>query len=389
MKFNRYVSYLFPFISNLYVIATHKETSPKYNKIIYPGTHNSYSNLYNPTPLPAPTYKDFILNQQWSIKDQLDKGIRVLDLELNSIFPPTKCPARSSNLKNINCTFLVSHGTAEEAINFDLGYSFLDDIFFEIKDWLLDKHLVYPKQYPITIILNKQDTHIKNEDIQSIFKKTGLDSYVYFYDTEITSTPYFENNWPTIGEMKTAKKPLMIFGMNEEHRMLRYQNWFITPNCNAYNSRHNKPLHWKNPFTNNTICIDQGWDGSELENFNPSKLVIPDVSLYINQSELFALSILFSPRDFSDYPFYFGGNPILQAKVNQYNILYNLTKKANEILAKNNQQVNWILVDFFDTIYEKKTNKWSSNKYDGLINVTNDLNTRPDHHQSSKSSNHL
>jgi hypothetical protein len=334
-----------------------------YNKIIFPGTHNSYSNLYNPTLPPVPSYKKFILNQQWSIKDQLNKGIRVLDIELNSIFPPTKCP-NSPKQKNKNCTFIVSHGTAQEAIELKLGYSFLDDIFLEIKEWISSPSASFS---PLTLILNKQDTHIKNKDILDIFHKTNLSSYVYLYDTEIT--PDFKD-WPTIRDMKKQKKPLMVFGINKEHRMLQYQNWFINSKCDAYNDRHNSPTIWRNPSTNKTICIDQGWDGAQLENFYTNHLIIPNTP----KNQLFVLNILLSPRDLHNFPFIFGGNPLTQPKANNYHILYNLTKKANQILAKNNQQVNWILVDFFDTIYKEDTDTWSSNPYEGLINVTQDLN---------------
>ena len=69
---------------SLYLLETNSVTLSKtYNQILFPGTHNSYCNLNNSSPKPAPSFKPEILNQQWSITEQLDKGIRVLDIELN------------------------------------------------------------------------------------------------------------------------------------------------------------------------------------------------------------------------------------------------------------------------------------------------------------------
>ena len=336
-----------------------------YNQILFPGTHNSYSNLWNPTPPPAPSYKKEILNQQWSIQDQLNKGIQVLDIELNSV-PASKRASVNNN------TFIVSHGTAEEAITFQLGYSYLEDILQDIKSWIPNHSFT-----PITLILNKQDSSIENREILKIFDKINITQYVYLFDLNITQ-------WPTISQMNETNKPLMVFGLNTKRRFIKYQNWFITENCIPYNSRHNNPTPTPTPSTQptQTHCIDQGWDGYEIKNFLSHNLIIPDTCNDL--SCLFILYVLVSPRNLVDLPFIFGGNPLTQQKANTYDILYNLTYSANQILKKKNQQVNWLLVDFFDTTYNNNNiSQWNNNPKDDLIRVVNDMNRQ--YHQSSKS----
>ena len=341
-----------------------------YHKILFPGTHNSYSNLYNPSLPPAYPYKNEILNQQWSITDQLNQGIRVLDIELNSIFSPKKCP------KKDNCTFLVCHGTAKEAIEFHLGYSYLEDILLEIKKWMENQ----PSEYfePITIILNKQDSNIKTREILKIFNKTSMNKYVYLYDTEITKN---FTKWPFISQMKKKKKPIMVFGLNLERKFIQYQNWFITNTPNAYNAMHNTPTIFYNKETNQTLYINQGWDGAQSKNFKKENLIIKDIDSCTTQDCLFVLNVLFSPRNLNNFPFIFGGNPNTQPQVNTFDVLYDLTKTANQILSRNNQQVNWILVDFFNTTYNN--HNWQSNPNEGLINVAKTINSK--YYQSSKS----
>ena len=183
--------------------------------------------------------------------------------------------------------------------------------------------------------------------------------------------------------MQEVNKPLMIFGLNIERKVIHYQNWYITPSCNQYNKRHNTPmpyptLHQK-PHEKKQICINQGWDGTNPSNFSPDKLVITDINTCKTSGCLFILNILCSPRDiFENFPFIFGGNPHTQPQVNTIDILFNLTIAANKLLSKNNQQVNWILVDFFDTLYEH--NRWTSNPHEGLLKTVKIINNHHHHH---------
>jgi hypothetical protein len=364
-------------LSILETSTTTTTTTKTYNKILFPGTHNSYCNLNNSSPKPASSFKSEILNQQWSITEQLDKGIRVLDIELNSV---TKCPSITKN-----CTFIVSHGSQDEVEYLHLGYSFLDDILMDIKNW----HNKSSNSFnPITIILNKQDSKIQNQDIYKIFNQTKTDQLVYLYDTIVTSE---FNKWPTINQMQEVNKPLMIFGLNTERKVIHYQNWYITSSCNQYNKQHNIPMPYPNPHSKKQICINQGWDGINPNNFSPDKLVITDINTCKTSGCLFILNVLCSPRNIlENFPFIFGGNPHTQPQVNTIDIILNLTIAANKLLSKNNQQVNWIQVDFFDTLYEH--NQWTSNPHDGLLKTVEIINnhnlttTSPPPHQSSKSS---
>merc|ERR1711991_114946 len=130
--------------------------------LVFPGTHNSAINL-SPKLLDMPTGTELstkhpsvaqqpfyyaVLNQRISVFDQLQQGVRYFHLETVNIPDENKCPMSDVDATSCTCKYdsvnycfqccnvLVTHGNFHEAYNLNLGYSFLYDLFVEIKFWI-------------------------------------------------------------------------------------------------------------------------------------------------------------------------------------------------------------------------------------------------------------
>jgi hypothetical protein len=147
-----------------------------YDRVLFVGTHNSAINLgahslgrpaaaiggRHPSAA-ASAYQYPVMDQRLSVRDQLEQGIRFLDLEIAAITGgPFGCPAAQQQqcqatdphhcqrrqrpqehmLKPDSgqclscCPFIVSHGSVQESVGDRLGYTFPEDVFVQVAEFV-------------------------------------------------------------------------------------------------------------------------------------------------------------------------------------------------------------------------------------------------------------
>ncbi|KAJ2006008.1 hypothetical protein H4R26_001635 [Coemansia thaxteri] len=176
--------------------------SRPYNSISFACTHNSYS-------YPPPT-ESLALNQQRSIQEQLDDGVRAFMLDVvrpsaaesiwnrlinwtRQVFSPPNASLDSVHLCHQSCS-LVDKGRFVDTLK----------VFAEF----LDKH---PSEVVTFIIENVSGFSAK--DLQPSFAQAGLEKYAF------TPKPVFAAHaanhsgyqWPTLGQMVSENQRLVVF----------------------------------------------------------------------------------------------------------------------------------------------------------------------------------
>uniref|UniRef100_A0A6C0CKT6 Phosphatidylinositol-specific phospholipase C X domain-containing protein n=1 Tax=viral metagenome TaxID=1070528 RepID=A0A6C0CKT6_9ZZZZ len=281
-------------------------TNIPYNKARFLGTHNSYCND-SPASIATNKFKKMVLNQHKSIIEQLDAGIRVLDIEVH------KHPFLND--------LIVTHGPPD--LGLLTGYTKFADILNVVKMWLEEHLQKSPDEYDkiLTFVINPQknvqNKKWYNDTVLKYFQNVGLDQYVYSYNEQRKD----EDHWPLLKDMLDVGRPLMVFGLKGHVDFVNYQNY----------------------YRNDTDKILPTWDAKTIEDLDPSKLV-----LYPKPgNKIFLMYALCSLRDIDAYPYLFGGNPIQAKQVNRLKVIEPLVDACNEVLKEYNQMVNWIWIDFF------------------------------------------
>ena len=288
--------------------------SKRYNQVTFLGTHNSFCNgctseENKDSQIP---YKECVLNQRLSIKEQLESGVNMLDIEIH---------AGNDKKKN---NLIVCHGPTY--VSKWAGRSSLEHILKCIVRDFCEKN----DSNILTLYINLQgklrQKDWANGSVKKAFRESGLDDYVYSYNEERS----VEDTWPTIGEMLDDKKPVMVFGLVGKQNFKGYTNRFF---------RRNK----KGEIGTNQSLI--GWKAATPEDLSVRNLDIPLETGGSNR--LFLLNAYASPRKIKFLPYLFGGNPEIAHTVNETVVTPLLVAAQHQLDQNGGQRVNWVWVDFF------------------------------------------
>lgn len=151
-----------------------------YNKITFPGTHNSFA---------GDGYLGSERNQDLTMPQQLENGIRVFDLDVDMFIR-------------------VRHGSTSRSF---------DDRLKEVKTYAA----AHPYQI-ITVRINDYQSRSGNmyARINGRIENSGLDDYIYNWDAsakkDSANRCFIPSPWPTLADMITAGKNVMFIHQSSE-----------------------------------------------------------------------------------------------------------------------------------------------------------------------------
>lgn len=283
-----------------------------YNEITFPGTHNSAANDADGVL----NYSVLYQNQAISMKEQLQNGIRMLDLDFG--------PGPWIN------TIVLLHN------NWSGGYSRIDTGVRSIKEWVEE---VDGKQ---VLTLGISDVKgVERDKATQVFLKNvedeGLMPYVYNVEkVDGVYTIKVPDPWPTLGDMINSGKPIMILSdesdKNDKNRKFTEGN--------AYRGL---------SYSDNVIHA--GWQAKNMEElslplavYEPGSVDNQNGSFYDKFSDRertdLLLTVGFSPDSMA------AGDANASLKNNHGYRLYQYAKYYENLLP-NNRVVTSITVDYF------------------------------------------
>lgn len=396
--------------NNNFLIQNLKDSNITFMDLTFPGTHNSAINLSPKLPdmpegtefskdHPSVSQQPFyyiVLNQRLSVFDQLEQGIRYLTFETVNIPNDYKCPSLSSNTNNVSssetcackydsmnycfqcCDILVTHGTFAEAVNANTGYSFLYDLFIEIKFWIenddaengygchnnTDQILwIYLDSYTLKTEIEKKRFY---KVILSTLKKSGLYAYIY-------NPPVINNNNNNIVKVE---KSFLLYDMLrlKKNVVLSFVNDVGSSKVHILN---NLPIIsnyyvTKTPSNDDPICFEPkspchiGWDSHNIHDMSLNNIAILHNSSTKNNDNTFAMYHMSSSRDMK--PYLAGGNPWEASLLRNKSLIF---EKLLLYKQKYNQHVNIVAVDFFNTKVTSKVKPFNMKLLSNIIDNDN------------------
>eukprot|EP00940_MAST-03C_sp_MAST-3C-sp2_P001696 g1696.t1 len=379
----------------------------RYDDILWPGTHNSAINLgehtlLRPSDAEGGSYKsvaahDFqyvIMDQRLSVRDQLEQGIRVIDLEIAEIGGSGSgkgwaCESSSVSSDRCeekwtlrgrcftNCPFIVTHGTVREAVKFDLGFAYPEDVFEVIAD--------FAKRNPgeivtLLLIVTHGNSMPDLLQIQQRLNTSGLLPFVWNADPSVVFSTF-----PTIKEMRDEGKNVFI----SVNPSIAWGPSLVSSHCTARDITQGGATE---------TCMDgvpclEGWDAVTFACMDPARAVLStNPSVGPNSTDIFTIENLSSrrgrsdnstsydrlPNELEDIPFQAGGNPAQAQLAAEYDHIVALVDRWATLLAPYRASPSWILVDFFNTSTSsgKPSRSLKSNPREGLIRAVSDINAR-------------
>jgi hypothetical protein len=189
----------------------------RYNQVTYAATHDSYAvlkyvdKLHKLIPLhQLVTYIGFV-DQDGTITDQLNAGIRAFDLRLvaDEKGTPQLCHARHSECQSEGkfLSFVkeaLKHPThAKEQLNkaFDnaaMAFSSPDAVFAEFGKWVA----AHPNEV-VTISASLVSNNISVDFVDGLLTRHGLKKFLQGHTKD--------QDWPTLGDMIKSGKRLVVF----------------------------------------------------------------------------------------------------------------------------------------------------------------------------------
>jgi len=163
--------------------------------MVFPGTHNSYSALWN-------DFSALVANQRRGIRDQLEAGIRVLLLDVHEEYGATA----------------LCHGLCM------LGSQSHLEALREIRDFL--------ESHPREVLTILYEDHVPPQEIEEDFLRSDLIDFVYIHSAPGT--------WPTLGEMIESGGRLVVMAENEGGNPAWYHDLW--------------DLAWDTPFDNTSLA---------------------------------------------------------------------------------------------------------------------------------------
>jgi len=360
-----------------------------YNAVLFAGTHNSAINLGAHTvgrpsgarggnyPSEAHSaYQYIVMDQRLSIRDQLDQGIRVIDLEVAAITGTTwDCnSSQTDQLCNevvhlsgrcfTDCPFLISHGSVQQSVGELMGYTYPETVFTSIAEWVKQPQNA---EEIITILMiathgNPQPT---TAAVLDRMNATGLLPHVWNPTEQFT-------HFPTLGEMRSAGRTVMI---------ATGYGWGWGPSF-VGSSTDSTGIEGAGDTMEgwDSITFDQlAPDRARLRgdpSFNGSVMVIENLSSRRGRS---ASSAKYwpLPNELADFPFQAGGNPAQAVLAANYTHVLALETEWAALLKPFGVQPNWVLVDFFNTstpVRGAPSRTLLPNEDDGLVRAVRDIN---------------
>ena len=380
-----------------------------YNMLLHPGTHNSAVNLGRKTLFRTAraeegqwhsrahrSYQYPVMNQRLSVKDQLMQGIRVLDLEVamvggNGTGKNWECKEDGRKGTSVgngeeectlnvslqgrcfsDCPFLITHGTIDEAVEAELGYTFPESIFRDVADFVAER-----SDAIVTLLLfathGNSMPHLS--EVERRLKSTGLLKFVWNFDR----TKAF-GRYPTVGEMRASGRTVMLGA-----------GW---PGPQIASSHVSVPASGSTPET----CADEepcleGWDAVTFEQLAPERAILSKNPPTRNDStRIFTIENLSSrrgradnstkywplPNEIADAPYQAGGNPAQAMNAAEYDHIVALVDRWDDLLEPFGSRPGYILVDFFNTSTPdgSPSRTLLPNEREGLIRAVEDVNAR-------------
>lgn len=237
-----------------------------YDEVAFPGTHNSFSNL-------AQGYTSAVANHYTSISDQLERGIRVINIDVHGT-SPTVCHS-SAALRGTGCA---------------LGARTLEEVLYEISDWTCSN--------PYEVLTLTFESHVEWKALWSVFESTGVEALTYVHDADQTG-------WPTLREMIVSGRRIVVFVENKSEDSLPAPEFAWTQLAHAQ------------------VAGGPGYGADSVEQLmNETRCDFADPNRPFFLLEHFA-------NDRSDPRWLSGGNPDIAEEANSYN---NLSRRVFECL---------------------------------------------------------
>lgn len=369
-----------------------------YHKVLWAGTHNSAINLGDQTLArpskaiggrfpseAASAYQYPVMDQRISVRDQLEQGIRVIDLEIASLTndwicstpPPGGCDGSCQSEPHDTlgkcfscCPFIVSHGSLDQSVTARLGYTYPEDVFRPIGEWIKEN----PYEI-VTLFLIRTHGNVAppNDAIVERLNASGILEHVWNHDPEAVF-----DTFPTLGEMRAAGRTVLISG----------PSWGPRTAGSHVNSTDIDGAD--STCIGGTPCME-GWDSVVFEQLSPERAILSGSTH--DAMTLFHVDNLSSrrgrgdksakytwlPNVLVDTPFHAGGNPWQASLAADYNHVINLEARWAELLAPQGMVPNWILVDFFNTTTPREgmpSRTLLPNPSDGFVRAVRDINQK-------------
>lgn len=337
--------------------------------------------------------------------DQLEQGVRVLDLEITAVDPRYACPVAGGPDAACNataprcrlhrgagplggsclacCPFVVSHGTDFESIFLRLGFTFLETLLEQVRAWTE----AHPREVVSLLgLLNVHDGSggaVRVEDVMQRLGTAGLLPRVWNHDA---SRPFDGAAFPTLGAMRAAGRTVMLLGFGADFAPQIEVGCFNASGLMADGSG-------DGACVGGTPCVE-GWDTVTFEQLAPARAILRSAAPY-PRATLFALPNLSSrrgradasfgywplPHLLEDAPYLAEAHPAQAARAADAAHVLALEAAFTGLLARQRagQHVNLILVDFFNTTAPGAT--WAAgslalrpNPEEGLISAVARVN---------------
>jgi hypothetical protein len=380
-----------------------------YNRMLFAGTHNSAINLGDKT-IGRPTsavggkypseatlaYQYIVMDHRLSVRDQLEQGIRVIDLEVakisgkwqcnntasTSCTPDSRCVQHKSLLSSdcfSCCPFIVSHGSVQESVGDEMGFTYPEDIFTEVAAFLKEN----PAEIVTLLLLASHGNDSPNpQDVIGRLNSTGLLPHVWNSNTTVPFAGF-----PTLGEMRAANRTVMIASAYSK----------LWPDSPGFTGSHVNSSDVEDPGEK---CIDgtpcmEGWDAVSFFQLDASRAILSSSTAPSNSS-LFYIENLSSrrgrgdksadysklPNELKDFPFQAGGNPAQAVLAADYAHVVALEASWAHLLSPFGIVPNVVLVDFFNTSTPKSgvpSRALLPNPNEGLIKAVAAINAKRVH----------
>lgn len=265
------------------------------------------------------------------------------------------------------CPFIVSHGGLDTSIGLSFGYTFPEDIFEPMAEWVRDNPREIVALYLLVTHGNRAPSFA---DVVSRMNSSGLLAHVW------NPQPGALHRFPTLGEMRRANRTVLVVT----------SSW--GPNVNSsYVNSSGMTLRDPQNCVGDTPCMD-GWDSAS--NFQQEARRAALRTDHLNRSDLFAIHRMASrrgradnsdkywplPNIIGDFPFVFGGNPAQAERLNDCAHIRSLEARWSNLLAPFGMHPNWILVDFFNTStpYGHPSRTLLPNPHEGLTRAVSTIN---------------
>ena len=310
-------------MSVVIVLACHGRSLPDdampFNQVLFAGTHNSAINLGPATigragavwgkhpSVASRSYQYVVMDQRLSVRDQLEQGVRVIDLEVARLdgkwrcngtgtgtgagaecAPGSRCTRHTPLVGEGSCfaccPFIISHGSVQESVGDGLGYTYPEDVFGEVQAFVT----AHPTQVvTLLLIASHGNAWPEPQAVLGRLNSSGLLGHVWNADP---SQPW--RGFPTLGAMRAANRTVMV--------AFDYAN--LWPNSPGFVGSHVNSSDVKDAgetCAGGTPCME-GWDAVSFFQLNASRAILGSPPVNKSATSLFYIENLSSRRGRGD-----------------------------------------------------------------------------------------